>query len=51
VIYQESITHAKALPTITLVARLVTVDDTGSERAVGEYRLNHTRSLPDPGGR
>jgi len=50
VIYQESMTYAKALPTTTMIARLVSVDDTGSERTLGEYTLNHTRSLPGPGG-
>jgi hypothetical protein len=46
VIYQESITFAKALPTNTMIARLVAFDDAGSERLLGEYTFNHTRSLP-----
>src|SRR5215510_9580802 len=49
VIYQESITFAKAAPTQKLLMRLVTFDDAGEERAVGEYSFNHTRSLPGPG--
>jgi hypothetical protein len=49
VIYQESITFAKAWPTTTLTARLVTFDDKGRERLLGEYTFNHTRSLPGPG--
>lgn len=47
VLYQESITFAKALSTSTMIARLVTFDDAGGERLVGEYTFNHTRSLPD----
>ena len=46
VIYQESMTFAKAAPTMTMIARLLTVDDAGAERLLGEYTFNHTRSLP-----
>jgi len=49
VIYQESITFAKAMPTRTMIARLVTFDEAGVERLLGEYTFNHTRSLPGPG--
>jgi hypothetical protein len=49
VIYQESITFAKAMPTSKLIARLVTFDEAGGERLLGEYTFNHTRSLPGPG--
>ena len=49
VIYQESVTFAKAMPTSTMIARLVTFDAEGSERLLGEYTFNHTRSLPGPG--
>jgi hypothetical protein len=49
VIYQESITFAKAMPTNKMVARLVTFDEAGGERLLGEYTFNHTRSLPGPG--
>jgi hypothetical protein len=49
VIYQESITFAKAMPTSTMIARLVTVDEAGGEHLLGEYTFNHTRSLPGPG--
>jgi hypothetical protein len=45
VVYQESITFAKALPTSKMIARLVTVDEAGGERLLGEYTFNHTRSL------
>ncbi len=49
VVYQESITFAKAMPTNKMIARLVTVDEAGGERLLGEYAFNHTRSLPGPG--
>jgi hypothetical protein len=49
VVYQESITFAKAMPTSTVIARLVTFDEAGGERLLGEYTFNHTRSLPGPG--
>jgi hypothetical protein len=49
VIIQESMTFAKAMPTSTLIARLLAVDEAGSEQLLGEYTFNHTRSLPGPG--
>ncbi len=49
VVYQESMTWAKAMPTSKMIARLVTVDEAGGERLLGEYTFNHTRSLPGPG--
>ena len=49
VVYQESITFAKAMPTSTMIARLVTFDEAGRERHLGEYTFDHTRSLPGPG--
>ena len=49
VVYQESITFAKAMASSKMIARLVAVDDTGGERVLGEYTFNHTRSLPGPG--
>lgn len=49
VVYQESITFAKAMPTSKIIARLVTFDEAGGERLLGEYTFNHTRSLPGPG--
>jgi len=48
IIYQESITFAKAMPTSKIIARLVAFDETGGERLLGEYTFNHTRSLPSP---
>ncbi len=49
VVYQESITFANAMPTSKMILRLVTVDEAGGERLLGEYTFNHTRSLPGPG--
>jgi hypothetical protein len=49
VVYQESITFAKAAPTNKIIVRLVALDDAGAERLLGEYTFNHTRSLPGPG--
>jgi len=49
VVYQESITFAKAAPTNKMIVRLVTFDDAGGEHLLGEYTFNHTRSLPGPG--
>jgi hypothetical protein len=49
VIYQESISFAKAAPTNKMIARLVTFDEAGVERLLGEYTFNHERSLPGPG--
>jgi hypothetical protein len=51
VAYQESITFWKAAPTNKMIARLVTFDEAGGERLLGEYTFNHTRSLPGPGAR
>lgn len=48
VILQESITFIKDAPTTTMIVRLVDVDDAGSERLLGEYTFNHTRSMPGP---
>ena len=47
--YQESITHAKALPSNKMIARLVTVDESGADHLLAEYTFNHTRSLPGAG--
>lgn len=49
VVWQESITATKAAPSMTMIARLVTFDDAGSERLLGEYTFHHTRTLPGPG--
>lgn len=49
VTFQQSITYAKAAPSETMIARLVTFDDSGGDRLLGEYTFNHTRTLPGPG--
>ena len=49
VLWQQSITFAKAAPTSTMVARLIQVDEIGGEKLLGEYTFNHTRTLPGPG--
>jgi hypothetical protein len=49
IVYQESITFAKAAPTSKMIARLVTFDEAGREHRLGEYVFNHTRTLPGPG--
>jgi len=49
VLWQQSITFAKAAPTSTMVARLIQVDEAGGEKLLGEYTFNHTRTLPGPG--
>ena len=46
---QESISFAKAAPTNTMIARLVTFDEVDREQLIGEYTFNHTRTLPGPG--
>jgi hypothetical protein len=51
VIYQESMTFAKAAPTHTLITRLVAVDAAGAERLLGEYTFNHTRMTAGPADR
>jgi hypothetical protein len=47
--YQESMSFAKAMPTSKMIARLVALDESGSEQLLGEYTFNHTRSLPGKG--
>jgi hypothetical protein len=49
VAFQQSITYAKAAASETMLARLITFDQSGTERLLGEYAFHHTRTLPDPG--
>jgi hypothetical protein len=51
IVFQQSITYAKAAPSETMIARLLAFDDSGGERLLGQYTFNHTRSLPGPGTR
>lgn len=46
VISHQSITMMKGTPSMTLIARLVALDETNGERLLGEYTFHHTRSLP-----
>jgi hypothetical protein len=46
VLYQESITLVRAMPASKVITRLVSVDEAGGERLLGEYRFNHTPTLP-----
>jgi len=46
VLYQESMTFAKAAPTSTMIVRLVGFDEAGGESVLGEYTFHHTRTLP-----
>jgi len=50
VICRQSITFAKASPSNTLIARLISVDTQGAEQLLGEYAFHHTRTIPGPGG-
>jgi hypothetical protein len=50
VIIQQSIAWAKASPSATMIARLLGVDDNGTERLLGEYTFYHTRTIPGPPG-
>jgi hypothetical protein len=49
VAFQQPIGYAKAAASETMIARLLAFDDAGSERLLGEYTFNHTRTLPGPG--
>jgi hypothetical protein len=49
VLWQQSITFAKAAPTSTMVAKLIEVGESGSENLLGEYTFCHTRTLPGSG--
>ena len=48
VLFQYSITYAKASPDHKIIIRLVAIDEGQNERLLGEYRFNHYRSLPGP---
>jgi hypothetical protein len=48
VLCQWAITIAKASPSNTMVARLLSVDEHG-ESLLGEYTFHHTRTIPGPG--
>jgi len=50
VVLQESISFAKASPSMTMVVRLLAVGADGGERLLGEYTFQHTRTTPGPPG-
>ena len=50
VVYQESVSFAKAAPSSSMTARLLAVEADGSERLLGEYIFNPTRTIPGPPG-
>lgn len=50
VLWQQSITYAKAAPSDAIMVRLLDVDDSGHESLVGEYSFIHTRTMPGPPG-
>jgi len=49
VAFQESVNSGRPCLRAIMIARLVTFDEAGGERLLGEYVFNHTRSLPGPG--
>jgi hypothetical protein len=48
VMWQQSITYAKAAPSGSMVARLLSVQEPATERLLGEYTFIHTRTMPGP---
>lgn len=50
VVCQQSIAWAKASPTASMVARLLAIEPSGTERVLGEYTFHHTRTIPGPPG-
>jgi hypothetical protein len=50
VAFQQPIGYAKAAPSDVMIARLLSVDDSGSRQLLGEYTFIHTRTIPGPPG-
>lgn len=50
VLCQQSVTWAKASPTVSMMARLLSVDEHGREQVLGEFTFHHTRTIPGPPG-
>ncbi|HEY4359891.1 MAG TPA: zf-HC2 domain-containing protein [Bryobacteraceae bacterium] len=48
VMWQQSITYAKAAASGSMVARLLAVQESVRERVLGEYTFIHTRTMPGP---
>lgn len=49
IVYQESITYAKAAASNSVVARLLAIAIDGEERVIGESAFHHTRTIEGPG--
>jgi hypothetical protein len=50
VAFQQPIDYAKAAPSDVMIARLLSVDQSGSQQLLGEYTFIHTRTIPGPPG-
>jgi hypothetical protein len=50
VVWQQSITYAKAAPSGSMMARLLSVKEPATELLLGEYIFIHTRTMPGPPG-
>ncbi len=50
VAFQQPIGYAKAAPSETMIARLVSVRNAGAENSLGEYTFIHTRTISGPAG-
>jgi hypothetical protein len=48
VIFHESAVMGKKSPTTSMVARMLSIGQDGSERLIGEYTFHHTRTIPGP---
>jgi len=46
IVFQQPIAYAKAAPSETLIARLLSLDESGTEHLLGEYTFHHTRTIP-----
>ena len=48
VCFQQPIDYAKGAPSGVMIARLISTDESGETRLVGEYTFIHTRTIPGP---
>ena len=46
--FQQPIEFAKAAPSDVMIARLISTDQSGKKRLLGEYMFIHTRTIPGP---
>lgn len=49
ILLQESVPFARALGSTTMTVRMVSRDEEGGERVLGEFTFHHTRTLPGGG--